>query len=62
MQFVGNPYLGDGTTAEDVTEGLARLREMVERIAFLCVEESLRSKIDVDVPVFPIRRHIEYPW
>lgn len=62
VQFVGNPYLGDGTTAEDVTEGLARLREMVERIAFVCVEESLRSKIDVDVPVFPIRRHIEYPW
>ena len=62
VQFVGNPNLGDGTTADDVAAGLARLQDMVETVAFLCVEESLCDHVTVSVPVFPLRRYIAYPW
>lgn len=62
VQFVGNPNLGEDTAADDVAEGLARLEEMVEKIAFLCVPEDLCAAVRTDVPVLPIRRYIAYPW
>lgn len=62
VQFVGSPWLGEDTAADDVTEGLARLQEMVEHVAFLCVEEGLCAQLSLPVPVLPIRRQIVYPW
>lgn len=63
IRFVGNPNFGAGTTLKDVLDGCSLLNDMLERIAFVCVEESVSAQASeiLPLPVFPIKRQIEYP-
>ncbi len=67
LRLVGNPNLGRATTAEDVIEGIRRLREQVEPykpIDFVCVWDTLYGAVKdaLDLPVFPLRLYLTYPW
>ena len=65
LTFVGNPNLGAATTAQDVREGLARLRETLGAyvpIPFACVREGLWPMEDPDTPLVPIRLYFTYFW
>lgn len=62
-----NPNLGEGTKAEDVLEGIRRLEELLEGrwpIRFVGAEEVLCPELEglVPYPLFPVKRHILYPW
>ena len=56
----------DGTTAEDILEGVRQLETLLEGrwpIRFVGVEESLLPLSErLPYPVFPIRRYLTYPW
>ena len=66
MTFVGNPNLGAATTAEDVREGMARLRGTLGpyvEIPFACVREGLWPMEDTEgIPLVPIRLYFTYFW
>ena len=65
LTFAGNPNLGAATTAADVREGLARLKETLGPyvpIPFACVREGLWPMEDDSVPLVPIRLYFTYPW
>ena len=65
LTFAGNPNLGAATTAADVREGLARLKETLGPyvpIPFACVREGLWPMEDEGIPLVPIRLYFTYPW
>lgn len=64
VHFVGNPYFGADTSAEDVLAGYESLLELVDAVDFLCVPEHLAAAVadELPVPVFPIRRYLADPW
>ncbi len=65
LTFIGNPNLGIATSAEDVREGLQRLRETLGTcvpIPFACVREELWPMEDAQTPLVPIQLYFTYPW
>ena len=65
LTFIGNPNLGVATTAQDVREGLERLRETLGAcvpIPFACVREELWPMEDAKTPLAPIQLYFTYPW
>lgn len=64
IRYVGNPNLGDGTTAEDVLDGYRQLTDMVETLDFVAVNEKLLPQVAevLPVPLLPLRRYMTYPW
>lgn len=66
LLLAANPNLGEGTTAEDVLDGVRQLETLLEGhwpIRFVGVEESLLPLSErLPYPVFPIRRYLTYPW
>ena len=65
LTFIGNPNLGVATTAQDVREGLERLRETLGAcvpIPFACVREELWPMEDAQTPLAPIKLYFTYPW
>ena len=65
LTFAGNPNLGAATTAADVREGLARLKETLGPyvpIPFACVHEGLWPMEDDSIPLVPISLYFTYPW
>ena len=65
ITFIGNPNLGVATAAEDVREGLERLRETLGdyvSIPFACVREELWPMEDTSIPLAPIKLFFTYPW
>ena len=62
-----NPNLGGETGPEDVLEGVRQLEELLEGrwpIRFVGAEETLCPGLEsrVPYPLFPVKRHILYPW
>lgn len=67
LLLAANPNLGEGTTAEDVLEGVRQLEALLEGrwpIRFVGAEESLLSAAEprLPCPVFPVKRYLIYPW
>lgn len=65
LTFIGNPNLGLATTADEVREGLARLRATLGPyvpIPFACVHAGLWPLDDPETPLAPIRLYLTYPW
>ena len=67
LLLAANPNLGEGTTAEDVLEGVRQLEALLEDrwpIRFVGVEESLLPAAAplLPCPVFPVKRYLIYPW
>ena len=67
LHLVCNPNLGPDTDAEAVLEGYRMLlRELEGQWAceMLVCEERFAAEIEerIDIPVFPIRRYLAYPW
>lgn len=63
-RVVSNPNLGSSTTIEELREGHARLKAMLEgeEIAFICAGDVPElSSESLGCPVFSIQRHIAYP-
>lgn len=62
-----NPNLGEETAAEDILEGVRQLEALLEDrwpICFVGAEESLVPAVEplLPCPVFPVKRHLIYPW
>lgn len=65
LTFIGNPNLGVATTAQDVREGLERLRDTLGTcvpIPFACVRKELWPMEDARTPLAPIQLYFTYPW
>ena len=68
LNMVANPNNGSvSTTAAEVVEGYRRTVEMVGEyipVSFCCVREELAEAVagEIDVPVFPLRLELLYPW
>lgn len=67
LHFIGNPNLGADTTAEDVSEGVRKLEEMIgeyKSVEFTAVMESLANELSGKLPtiLIPIRRYLSYEW
>ena len=67
LLLAANPNLGDGTTAEDILEGVRQLEALLDGrwpIRFAGAEVSLVPETEplLPCPVFPVKRHILYPW
>lgn len=64
IRYVGNPNLGDTTTAADVISGYQALTDMVETLDFLAVDEQLLPETadKLPLPLLPLRRYLTYPW
>ena len=67
LTLVSNPNNGLDTTADEVVEGHRRAVEMVGEyipVSFCCAREELAEEVAgrVDVPVFPVRLELTYPW
>ena len=67
LLLAANPNLGEGTTAEDILEGFRQLEALLEGrwpIRFAGAEERLVPAVEplLPCPVFPVKRHILYPW
>ena len=67
LLLTANPNLGEGTTAEDILEGFRQLEALLEGrwpIRFTGAEERLVPAVEplLPCPVFPVKRHILYPW
>ena len=67
LHMVGNPNLGPGTTAEDVTQGMENLNRMIGPympVEFCTVEETLSRQLneELSIPIVPIRLYLTYEW
>lgn len=67
VRLIANPNLGPDTTAEEVLSGASRLREHVgpyKPVEALCVRAELFEAVAkrADIPVFPLRLYLSYPW
>ncbi len=68
LTLVSNPNNGSAsTTAPEVIEGHRQTVELVSPylpVSFCCVREELAEEVAaaVDVPVFPLRLELLYPW
>lgn len=67
LTLVSNPNNGLDTTADEVAEGHRKTVEMVGEyipVSFCCAREELVAEVAgrVDVPVFPVRLELTYPW
>ena len=67
LRVIGNPNLGPDTTAQEVLDGAAKLREMLspyKEIDFYTVKEDLASELEARFPgdVLPIRLLLTYEW
>ena len=67
LHLVGNPNLGDETTAENYLDGCRMLRETVgpyKEIEFYCAEESLSPSVaeEIEEWVMPMKLYFRYPW
>ena len=65
LHFVGNPNLGVRTTAQELQQGFAQLRETLGRhvpIAFGCVWDALWPQQTEDLPLVPLHLYLTYPW
>lgn len=67
LLLAANPNLGEGTTAEDLLNGVRQLEALLEDrwpIRFVGAEESLLSAVEphLPYPVFPVKRYLIYPW
>jgi len=68
LTLVSNPNNGSqSTTAEEVIEGHRKTVELVGEyipVTFCCAREELAEEVaaEVDVPVFPLRLELLYPW
>lgn len=67
LRMIGNPNLGQETTAEDVTEGAKKLAEMIgpyKGIDFFAVRRELSGQVSglLPAPVWPIDLRLTYEW
>jgi len=65
LHFLGNPNLGVHTTADEVRQGIEKLREMFEGTVELegfCVHEDLISEMDPELDLLPLRLYLTYEW
>ena len=68
LTLVSNPNNGSqSTTAEEVIEGYRKTVSLVGEyipVTFCCAREELAEEVaaEVDVPVFPLRLELLYPW
>lgn len=67
LYMVSNPNNGHTTTAQEVLEGHRRTVELVGEyipVSFACVREELLDQVAplLEVPVFPLRLTLAYPW
>ena len=68
LTLVSNPNNGsESTTAQEVIDGHRETVRMVGEyipVAFCCAREELAGEVSaaVDVPVFPLRLELLYPW
>lgn len=67
LYMVSNPNNGRTTTAAEVLEGHRKTVELVGPyipVSFACVREELLAEVTprLDVPVFPLRLTLAYPW
>lgn len=68
LTLVSNPNNGSqSTTAEEVIEGHRKTDSLVGEyipVTFCCAREELAEEVaaEVDVPVFPLRLELLYPW
>lgn len=67
LHLVGNPNLGDGTTAESFLRGWQMLRDTVEpykSVEFYCAEEKLLPQVSGSIPqpVTGLKLYFRYPW
>lgn len=67
LTLVSNPNRADGTTLEDVVAGHRKTVELVGQyipVSFCCAKEEFAAAAaeQLDVPVFPMRLELTYPW
>lgn len=68
LMMVANPNNGSvSTTAQEVIDGYRRTVELVGEyipVSFCCAREELAQEVAsaIDVPVFPLRLELLYPW
>ncbi len=67
LWVVSNPNNSTDTTLEEVVEGHRRVEELIGAyipVSFACVKEDLaaRAAAELDVPVFPLKLVLTYPW
>lgn len=67
LTLVSNPNNGAQTTAREVIDGHRKTVSMVGQyipVSFCCAREDLAAEVaaDIDVPVFPLRLELLYPW
>lgn len=67
LRMIGNPNLGLGTTAQEVLDGAAKLREILspyKEIDFFTVKEDLAPELEASLPgkTVPIRLLLTYEW
>lgn len=67
LHLICNPNLGPGTDAYAVSEGYRLLQDELEgqwNCEMLVCEDHLTAEVEslVDLPIFPIRRYLAYPW
>ena len=67
LTLVSNPNNGIDTTVQEIVDGHRRAAELVGAyipISFACAKEDLapQAAAALDVPVFPLRLALTYPW
>ena len=67
FHMIANPNVGAETTAEEFLTGLQKTVEMIspyKEIEAACVREELLPEVrgKTDVPLFPVRLALTYPW
>lgn len=67
LTLVSNPNNGLDTTAREVVDGHRKTAAMVGEyipVSFCCAREELAEEVAaaIDVPVFPLRLELLYPW
>ena len=67
LRMIGNPNLGPDTTAQEVLDGAAKLRDILgpyKKIDFFTVKEDLAPELEASLPgkTLPIRLLLTYEW
>lgn len=67
LTLVSNPNNGMETTAREVVDGHRKTSALVEEyipISFCCAREEIAGEVasQINVPVFPLRLELLYPW
>lgn len=67
LNLVSNPNNGRDTTVAEVVDGHRETTDMVNQyipVSFCCAREEIAQEVgtQVDVPVFPLRLELTYPW